>query len=101
MNRAKVKLIKSDWKDKIQYTTAVMSFLAGIGMGFLSFLTHGTIESAVLMFLGECLVLTASIYGITMYVRTKFGEIKNFILDQKYDDDRHDCEIVEEYKKPR
>lgn len=98
MNNTDIQLIKTDWKDKIQYGTAVASFLAGVGMGFLSFISHGTIKSEVLMFIGECLILTASIFGVTMYVRTKFGEIKNFILDQQTNDNNHTIKIVGESK---
>jgi len=40
-------------------------------MGFLSFITQGTVSGEILGFIGECFTLTGGIFGVTLYVRNK------------------------------
>lgn len=70
-----------NWKDKIQYGVATTSFLAGIGMGFLSFLTSGTVSGEILGFIGECFTLTGGIFGVTLYVRNKVAQAGTYVID--------------------
>lgn len=69
----------SDAKDKIQYTTAVVMLLSGIVLTFCSFFMNGDVVDGVLWYAGQTMVYAGSIFGITMYIRTKSGEIKNYI----------------------
>lgn len=70
-----------NWKDKVQYGVATTSFLAGIGMGFLSFLTSGTVSGEVLGFIGECFTLTGGIFGVTLYVRNKVAQAGSYVIE--------------------
>lgn len=66
-------------KDRVQYGTAVIMLLSGMVLTFLSFFRNGDVVEGVLWYAGQTMVYAGSIFGITMYVRTKSGEIKNYI----------------------
>lgn len=70
-----------NWKDKVQYGVATTSFISGVGMGFLSFLTSGTLSGEILGFIGECFTLTGGIFGITLYIRNKVAQAGTYIID--------------------
>lgn len=70
-----------NWKDKVQYAVATTSFLAGVGMGFLSFLTKGTVSGEVLGFIGECFTLTGGIFGVTLYIRNKVAQAGTYVIE--------------------
>ena len=70
-------------KENIQYICALVSFLSGILMCFLSFfLNKYDINSSVLGYFGECLIFTSAVFGINLYMRTKFGELESSIKDK-------------------
>lgn len=69
----------TDAKDKIQYATAVVMLFSGMVLTFCSFFMHGDVVDGVLWYAGQCMVYAGSVFGITMYVRTKGGEIKSEI----------------------
>ena len=69
----------SDAKDKIQYTTAVVLLMSGMVLTFCSFFMNGDVVDGVLWYAGQTMVYAGSIFGITMYIRTKSGEIKSYI----------------------
>lgn len=82
-----------NWKDKVQYGVATTSFIAGVGMGFLSFLTSRTLSGEILGFIGECFTLTGGIFGITLYVRNKVAQAGTYIIEQtKQIFDQHEQE---------
>ncbi len=66
-------------KDRVQYGTAVIMLLSGMVLTFLSFFRNGDVVEGVLWYAGQTMVYAGSIFGITMYVRTKSGEIKSYI----------------------
>lgn len=70
------------WKDKVQYGVATTSFIAGITMGYISYLTGGTISGDVLGFIGECFTLTGGIFGITLYIRNKVSAAGVYVADK-------------------
>lgn len=70
------------WKDKIQYGVATTSFVAGITMGYIAYLTGGTISGDVLGFIGECFTLTGGVFGITLYVRNKVSAAGVYVADK-------------------
>ena len=49
-------------KEWIQYASAV-----------------GMLVSGVLWYVAQCLVYAGSIFGVTMYIHSKWGEVKNYI----------------------
>lgn len=72
------------WREKVQYTTACLAFLSGQALTWLQYLQQGEISSGVLGFVAQTLVYSASIYGVTIYIQGKFGELKNYIKERSY-----------------
>lgn len=72
------------WREKVQYTTACLAFLSGQALTWLQYLQQGEISSGVLGFVAQTLVYSASIYGVTIYIQGKFGELKNYIKERIY-----------------
>lgn len=66
-------------KDKIQYSTAVVMLMSGIILTFCSYFMQGDVVEGVLWYAGQTMVYAGSIFGVTMYVRVKSGELKNYI----------------------
>lgn len=74
--------IKSTWREKVQYTTACAAFLSGQALTWIQYLQQGDISNGVLGFVAQTLVYSASIYGVTIYIQGKFGEIKSYIKEK-------------------
>ena len=57
---------------------------SGIVLAFLSFfLTDGhTITDGVLWYVGQALAFAGAVFGISLYVKTKVGEVKSEIIDE-------------------
>ena len=71
-------------KEAIQYGTATISILSGITLAFLSFfLNNYNVSDGVLWYVSQTLIYAGSIFGVSAYVNTKFGEIKTFLTNNK------------------
>lgn len=81
-----------DSKDKIQYGTAVLMLLSGLVLTFCSFFMKGDVLDGVLWYAGQTMVYAGSIFGVAMYIRTKSGEIKNFIDERLKGKDHADID---------
>lgn len=67
-----------DTKEKIQYATAVLMVISAVVLAFICFfLNHYKIEDSVLWYIAQALVYAASIFGISLAIKTKMGEVKN------------------------
>lgn len=67
-----------DTKEKIQYGTAVLMVISAVVLAFICFfLNHYKIEDSVLWYIAQALVYAASIFGISLAIKTKMGEVKN------------------------
>jgi len=64
-------------KDKIQYITAIILFASGIILAFISFFILFNITSGVLLYISEAFICGASIFGVSLYFKTKLGEFKS------------------------
>jgi hypothetical protein len=69
-------------KDWIQYSTAVFMLLSGAVLVFCSFFMKGEVLDGVLWYAGQTMVYAGSIFGVAMFIRTKSGELRNYI-DEK------------------
>lgn len=85
-----------DTKEKIQYGTAVLMVISAVVLAFICFfLNHYKIEDSVLWYIAQALVYAASIFGISLAIKTKMGEVKNdmkqYVDDElnKHKDERH------------
>jgi hypothetical protein len=57
---------------------------SGIALAFLSFfLNKYNVSEGVLWYVSQTLVYAGSIFGVSAYVNTKFGEIKTFLTDRE------------------
>lgn len=82
-------------KDIVQYTSASLSILSGISLAFLSFfLNKHNIEDSILWYIAQTFVYAGSIFGVSAYMNSKFGEIRtmltnnNINIDEQCDDDK-------------
>ena len=75
--------MKSNTKDWLQYSSAVAMIGSGIVLAFLSFfLTDGhTITDGVLWYVGQSLAFAGAVFGISLYVKTKVGEISTEAME--------------------
>lgn len=66
-----------DQKDLVQYGSAVGMLISGIVLTFLSFfLNDYDIADGVLWYVGQCLVYSGSVFGVTVYINTKFQDME-------------------------
>lgn len=68
-----------NWKDIVQYTTAVASLTSGIILTYLQYFNSGDISSGVLGYVAQTLLYAASIFGVTMYWNGKYNELKQIV----------------------
>lgn len=67
-----------DTKEKIQYSTAVIMIVSAVALAFICFfLNHYKIADSVLWYIAQALVYAASIFGISLAINTKMGQVKN------------------------
>lgn len=71
-------------KECIQYGTAVLSLSSGVVLSFLSFfLNKYDISDGVLWYVSQTLMYAGSIFGVSLYIHSKFGEIRNYITEKE------------------
>ena len=69
-------------KDKIQYSTAVFMLLSGVVLSYCSFFMKGDVLDSVLWYAGQTMVYAGSIFGVSVLIRTKSGELRNYIEER-------------------
>lgn len=72
--------MQKNTKEWIQYGSAMFMLGSGVILTFLCFfLNEYEVKDSVLWYVAQCLLYAGSVFGVTVYVSTKFGELKNFI----------------------
>ncbi|WP_062432182.1 hypothetical protein [Prevotella sp. DNF00663] len=72
--------MKNNTKEWIQYGSAILMLTSGVLLAFLCFfLNHYHINDSVLGYVAQTLVYAGSVFGFSIYIRTKWGEVKNYI----------------------
>lgn len=70
--------MQKNTKDWIQYGSAIGMLLSGVVLTFLSFFLNGyEVADGVLWYVGQCLVYAGSIFGVTVYINSRFNTLKN------------------------
>lgn len=70
--------MSNNTKDWIQYGSAIAMLVSGIILTFTCFfLNKYKIDDSVLWYMAQALVYAGSIFGVSIYIHTKFGEAKN------------------------
>lgn len=71
--------MKRNTKEWIQYGSAVGMLASGVILVFLCFfLNDFEVKDSVLWYVAQCLVYSGSVFGVTVYISTKFGDVKNY-----------------------
>lgn len=78
-------MLNKDWKDLVQYGTAVLSLASGIVLSYFQYFNSGDLTSGMLGYVAQTLVYAASIFGVAMYWNGKYSELRQII--QKNGDD--------------
>ena len=79
-------------RTKYQVYSALAMLLAGVALSVAGFLVPpvGEISDSVLWFFAQCLIYAGSIFGVSIYVQSKFTELKEEINKRK--------RVVDEFK---
>lgn len=85
-----------NWKDVVQYVTAVVALTSGIALAFLQYFDLGDITNGVLGYVAQTLVYAASIFGVTMYWNGKYRESRE-MWNRKYDELKNMVEHGDNY----
>lgn len=69
--------MRKETKEDVQVCTAVGMLIAGVGLSVAGFIVPptGQIHDSVLWFFAQCLIYAGSIFGVAIYVNTKFNHL--------------------------
>lgn len=84
-----------DTKQKTAYWTAIIAFVSGWGLTIAGFCVSpvGEVSGSVLAVLGEAMVYTASVFGVTLYFSNEMMKFKRDTREYlKHKDDDEDME---------
>lgn len=62
------------YKENIQYITAISFLASGIILAFISFFTNDDVTAGVLTYVGEAVAFCGCVFGLGIYVRQKVNE---------------------------
>lgn len=71
--------MKINTKENVQYITAILFLLSGIVMSFFSYFDLHDVAGGVLTYVGEAVALTAGVFSINLYVKSKINEAESRI----------------------
>lgn len=73
-----------DTKEKIQYGTAVMMLVTGAVLAVISLVMNdwAEIPDSVLWYTAQCFVYAGSVFGVSLVINYKFGQIESHIRRQ-------------------
>lgn len=79
--------MKENWKelgfkDKAQYTTAMILIASGILIAFLSFALIQTITSGVLIYIAQAFTAGGAIFGVSIYFKNQLIEARGETMDK-------------------
>ena len=79
--------MKESWnqlgfKDKAQYTTAMVMIASGILIAFLSFIMIQTITSGVLIYIAQAFTAGGAIFGVSIYFKNQLIEARGETMDK-------------------
>lgn len=68
------------FKERAQYITALVLIGSGILIAFVSFFMTSNISDGVLIYIAQAFVAGGSIFGVSIYFKSKLGEFKSETL---------------------
>lgn len=71
-------------KENIQVMSALAMLIGGFGLAVAGFIVPpcGQIHDSVLGIFAECLIYSGSIFGVTIYIQSKYSEIRSYVEDK-------------------
>ena len=77
--------MKKETKEEVQIYTAVSMLVAGVGLSVAGFIVEptGQIHESVLWFFAQGLMYAGGIFGIGVYVTTKFNHLVDKLKDKE------------------
>lgn len=79
MHNTKINMQRNT-KEWIQYGSAIALLASGVAMAFLSFfLNGGEVRDSVLWYVSQTLVYAGSIFGVGVYIQSKWGDVKGYV----------------------
>ena len=69
----------------IQIYSAIAMLFAGVALATAGFIVAptGEISDSVLLLFAQCLIYAGSIFGVSVYIHTKFTELKSVIYSKE------------------
>ena len=83
-----------NWKDVIQYGTAVGALTSGIVLAYINYFDIQDLTNGVLGYVAQTLIYAGSIFGVTMYWNGKYGELKAVVDRNKDEIDNINAKVV-------
>ena len=82
--------MKNSTKESIQHLSAVAMLVGGFALAVAGFIVPptGQIHESVLGIFAECLIYAGSIFGVTIYIQTKYSELRSYLDNKLKDEDR-------------
>ena len=79
--------MKENWKelgfkDRAQYTTAMVLIASGILLAFVSFFLIHTITSGVLIYIAQAFTAGGAIFGVSIYFKNQLIEARGETMDK-------------------
>lgn len=72
--------MKRNTKEWIQYGSAIGMLVSGVALTFLCFfLNNYEVKDSVLWYVAQTLVYAGSIFGVSIYIHSKWGEVKDYL----------------------
>lgn len=77
--------MRKETKEDVQVCTAVGMLASGVGLSIAGFVVEptGQIHDSVLWFFAQCLMYAGGIFGIGIYVTTKFNHLVDKLKDKE------------------
>ena len=75
----------------IEIYSAIGMLVAGVSLATAGFIVPptGEISDSVLLLFAQCLIYAGSIFGVSIYIHTKFAELKS-AMEKKHEIDSHE-----------
>ena len=69
----------------IEIYSAIAMLVAGVSLATAGFIVPptGEISDSVLLLFAQCLIYAGSIFGVSIYIHTKFAELKSSLKAEK------------------
>ena len=83
--------MKKETKENVQIISAIAMLIGGFLLAVAGFIVPptGQIHESVLGIFAECLIYAGSIFGVTIYIQSKYSELRSY-LDTKLKGDEEE-----------